>query len=476
VQINPPDTRRPFRAALLSAIVPGAGQIYAGARRRGWIMLAIDGLIAAGMLTYLLRGELEIAKDWVRPGALAVMMLTNLAFFSYRLGAARDAYYLSGGGTSKRGSSHPATVFGIAVALLVPHIVFGYYDAVQYNFITTVFQDEDVAAPTSTTIPSTVPPSTVPGVTVAAPTTTTTAPAPAIWDGLERLNVLLLGGDAGVGRTGIRTDTMIVVSIDPDSGDIAMFSLPRNFVRVPLPAGHGVWECNCFPKLLNDLYIEGSQRPEAFPGPGTPEVNAVKGGIGELLGIPIHYYMLVTLDSFVGIVDALGGVEMDVQFRVVDEIYPHEDGVTIESVVIEPGLQKLDGHYALAYARIRRHTDDYARMNRQRCVLDALVEQSNPAEIVKAYPRIASVLEDTLLTDIPISRLDDFIDLLPKIDTERISTIRFIPPTYVGGQDERGKDIPDVELIHHDVQVAITNPSAVAVAELGLEALEETCS
>jgi LCP family protein required for cell wall assembly len=440
-------------------------------------MIAIDGLLVVALLVYVLRGELEIAKDWVRPGALAVMMLANLALFSYRLIASRDAYYLAGGIPRRSASGHLTAGLGVLIALTIPHVLFGYYDAVQYNLITTVFQDEDVAASPSVTSSPPVAPATVLGTTVVAPSTTPAGPPPpAIWDGLDRLNILLLGGDSGAGRTGIRTDTMIVVSIDPVGGDIAMFSLPRNFVRVPLPPGHGIWDCNCFPKLLNDLYIEGAQRPEAFPGPGAPEVNAIKGGIGELLGIPIHYYMLVTLDSFVGIVDALGGVEIDVQFRIVDEIYPHEDGVTVESVVIEPGRQKLDGHFALAYARIRRHADDYARMNRQRCVLEALVKQSNPAEMVRAYPRIAAVLEDTLLTDIPISRLDDFIDLLPKIDTERITTIRFIPPTYVGGFDERGKDIPDVELIRHDVLVAITNPSAVAVAELGLEALDDACS
>ena len=461
---------------MLSALVPGVGQIYAGARRRGSVMLGVDALLLIAVIVYALRGELEIAKDWVRPGALALMMFANLALLSFRLVASRDAYYLAGGTPRPRTGTGVAAGFGVAFALLAPHAVFGYYDAVQYNLITTVFQDEDVAGPTSATTTTTTPPTASEG-TVSMPSTTIAAPRPpAIWDGLDRLNILLLGGDAGVGRTGIRTDTMIVASINPVSGDIAMFSLPRNFVRVPLPPGHGIWDCNCFPKLLNELYIEGAQRPEAFPGPGTPEVNAIKGGIGELLGIPIHYYMLVTLDSFVGIVDALGGVEMEVQFRIVDEIYPHEDGVTIESVVIEPGVQKLDGHFALAYARIRRHADDYARMNRQRCVLEALVKQSNPAEMVRAYPRIASVLEDTLLTDIPISRLDDFIDLLPKLDTERIATIRFIPPTYVAGLDERGKDIPDVALIRQDVQVAINNPVAEAVADLGLEALDEACS
>jgi len=460
---------QPLRAAFLSALLPGTGQLHVGARGRGWRMIGFDALLIGALIVYLLRGELEVAKDWVRPNALVVMMLINLALLAFRFLAANDAYHLAGG-TSRLG--HPAGFAAggaIGLVLLVPHVVFGYYNVVQHNLITTVFQSEDVAAPPSNTTPTTL------DAGVTASNAVTVAPGPAIWDGLDALSILLLGGDSGPGRTGVRTDTMIVVSIDPETGNTAMFGIPRNFVEVPLPDGHGVWDCNCFPKLLNDLYMEGIQRPSAFPGPGAPEVNAIKGGIGELLGIPIHYYALVTLDSFVGIIDALGGVDIDVQYLIVDEIYPHEDGVTIESVAIEPGMQTLDGHLALAYSRIRRHADDYARMNRQRCILEALVEQSNPAELVIAYPKIASVLEDTLETDIPIARLPDFIDLLPKIDTEKITTIRLIPPTYVGGKDANGKDIPDVERIRNDVQVAINNPPDVAIADLGIEALDDAC-
>ena len=79
MQANPQGQLRPFRAALLSALVPGTGQVYAGARRRGWVMIGIDGVLLVAALVYVLRGELEIAKDWVRPGALAVMMVVNVA-------------------------------------------------------------------------------------------------------------------------------------------------------------------------------------------------------------------------------------------------------------------------------------------------------------------------------------------------------------------------------------------------------------
>jgi LCP family protein required for cell wall assembly len=471
---KPPAPRRPrpLLAAGLSATVPGAGQAYAGRVRRGLILLGVDAvLIALGVVFTLDR--LGVVKAAFKPRFLTALMVGNIVLLGFRIWAADDAYRCAHHGRMARTPARTGRVGAVATGVLalmlvVPHAAVAYYDLVQYNLITTVFAEDDTT--TTTTQPSAV------DTGIGATTTTTQPAAPALWDGLDRLNILLLGGDAGVGRTGIRTDTMIVVSIDPASGDVAMFGIPRNWTRVPLPDGMGVWDCNCFPRLLNDLYIAGSEYPDAFPGPGTPGENAIKAGIGELLGIPIHYYALVTLDGFVGIVDALGGVDIDVPFRIVDETYPHEDGVTTEYVDILPGPQHLDGHLALAYVRARRHADDYARMGRQRCVLDAVLEQSDPAELLLAYPRIAGVLEETLQTDIPLSRIPDLIDLLPVVDLDSIVSVRFIPPTYLAEVTDEGRQIPNVDLIHHDVQLVLDSTPEEATAALGIEPLGDACT
>ncbi len=467
-----PRRARPLLAAGLSAVVPGAGQAYAGRVRRGLILLGVDAvLIALGVVFTLDR--LGVVKAAFKPRFLTALMVGNIVLLGFRIWAADDAYRCARDrrpGRAPRSAGRVGAVATgvLALMLVVPHAAVAYYDLVQYNLITTVFAEDDTT--TTTTQPSAV------DAGIGATTTTTQPAAPALWDGLDRLNILLLGGDAGAGRTGIRTDTMIVVSIDPATGDVAMFGIPRNWSRVPLPAGMGVWDCNCFPRLLNDLYIAGSEYPDAFPGPGTPGENAIKAGIGELLGIPIHYYALVTLDGFVGIVDALGGVDIDVPFRIVDETYPHEDGVTIEYVDILPGPQHLDGHLALAYVRARRHADDYARMGRQRCVLDAVLEQSDPAELLLAYPRIASVLEETLQTDIPLSRIPDLIDLLPVVDLDSIVSVRFIPPTYLAEVTDEGRQLPNVDLIHHDVQLVLDSTPEEAIAALGIEPLGDACT
>ena len=278
-----------------------------------------------------------------------------------------------------------------------------------------------------------------------------------------------------MGRRGIRTDTMIVVSIDPDTGETAMFSVPRNWTYVPLPDGMGIWDCNCYPELINELWIMGERYPDAFPGPQEPSVNAVKGVISEFLGIPIHYYALVNLDGFVDIIDALGGVEIYVPERIVDNEYPNLDG-TIGKLVIEPGLHEMDGELALAYARTRHQDSDYFRMNRQRCVLEALLEQLEPTELLVNFGRLAEVIEENVTTDIPLEALPQLVELLPKIDRDRIVSVRFIPPTYHLKFRDDGKPgrVPNIDLVHEHVQLVLADPER-AITELGLDDLDDVC-
>lgn len=456
----PPDK---WLAALLSAVAPGVGHIYAGQNERGRRLVAIDMIIVAlaAIVIFFFRGE--VLKIWASLPSLSLMMVFNLMVLSYRAWAAHDAFHL----TSRDSASAPTGAILMAsvvwIVVLLPHVALGYLNVVQHSLISEVFVSSEDPSTADTTIPSTSDVDT--GTTV-----TSTSSDPAIWDGLERLNVLLLGSDVGEGRSGIRTDTMIVVSIDPETGDTAMISLPRNFSGIDLPPGFGGWDCQCFPQLLNDLYYYAEQNPEAFPGPGQPGPKVLKATIGHLLGLNIHYYAMVGLEGFVGIVDALGGVEIDVPNRIVDETYPHEDGVTVEHVVIEEGRQHLDGHLALAYARIRRHADDFARMNRQRCVLGAVIEQSSPLELLGRYASIARVLKDHLRTDIPQDRLVDFIDLLPKVDLDRVGILH-VDRDYISGTDP-GRTYYDQERIREEAQILLADPTAYASDGL---VLESTC-
>jgi len=269
---------------------------------------------------------------------------------------------------------------------------------------------------------------------------------------------------------------MITVSIDPVTGEAAMFSVPRNWTQAPLPEGMGVWDCNCYPELINELWVMGEQYPDAFPGPGTPSENAVKGVIGEFLGIDIDYYAMVNLDGFVEIVDALGGVDIYVPSKVIDEKYPLEDDSGFERIEIDAGWQTMDGHIALAYARTRNQDSDYFRMNRQRCVIEAMIEQGDPVSLVLNFGSLADVIKRTMLTDIPIDALPRLIELLPSVDIDNVVSVRFIPPDYHLKYRDDGKPgrVANIDLVHEHVQLVINDPER-AVRELGLEQLEDVC-
>jgi LCP family protein required for cell wall assembly len=331
---------------------------------------------------------------------------------------------------------------------------------------------------------STPPPRLAPTTTIAAPAERTLAPSPTattvppttapprLWEGLERVNVLLLGSDAGVGRTGTRTDTIILLSIEPESGDAAMFSIPRNLTEAPLPEGMGLWECNCFPDIITHLWANGEWYPDAFPGPQSPSVNALKAAVGLTFDLEIHYYAKVDLAGFVAMIDALGGVTVDVPERIVDDEYPHEEGGTAR-VVIEEGLQLLDGHHALAYARIRRNSGDFARMHSQRCLLGALVAQTEVSDLVAALPELAAAFSEYVETDIPIEMVGDLVELLSRMDLDRLATLRITRYNY-GASGHAGYQLYDLERIAADAQALMDDPTAHLDSQDG-EGWEATC-
>jgi polyisoprenyl-teichoic acid--peptidoglycan teichoic acid transferase len=344
---------------------------------------------------------------------------------------------------------------------------------------------DDAAPATTTTTPTTaatasVAPeasstnTTAPGTTTAAPapTTTTTTGPPRFWDGYDRLNIALFGSDAGVGRTGTRTDTIILVSIDPATGDTAMFSVPRNLTEAPLPAGMGIWDCDCFPDIITHLWANAEWYPDAFPGPQSPPVNALKAALGLTFDLDVHYYVKVDMAGFVAMVDALGGVTIDVPKTIVDETYPHENGGT-EYVVIEEGTQHLDGHLALAYGRIRRHSGDFARMHRQRCLLGALVDQTDFSDLVAGAGDLAAAVLEHVETDIPIDALGDLIELASRVDLDRVASLRITRYNY-GASGHAGYQIYDLDRLRDDARSLMADPTVHLDAQDG-DGFTATC-
>ena len=135
----------------------------------------------------------------------------------------------------------------------------------------------------------------------------------------------------------------------------------------------------------------------------------------------------------------------------------------------------MDGELALSYARTRHQDSDYQRMGRQRCVIEAAMEQMSPIDLLRSFDTIAGVIKNTVTTDIPLDLLPELVTLYPKMDLEEVVSIRFIPPTYhleYRSDGQRGA-IANIELVHKHVQLVINDPER-AVIELGLED-NETC-
>ena len=490
---------RALLAGLLSAVVPGAGQVYSGRWRRGLGMLAVTVAIASITLVVWLQGSIFLLKLLVRPDVLLALLVANALVFAFHAHCAVDAY---------RGARRPAFPFrapsgaaqvgrvAVVVSLLalvaIPHVAAAYYGYRNYDLITSVFADDEPASPflAAATVPPPVisherasPAAAGIGAAVredvgltgpAAPAREQPAEAPSSWQERGRVNFLLLGGDAGPGRTGLRTDTMMVLSVDPKTERAALFGLPRNLAEVPFPKTAHT-DLTTFPDILNALWGYATANPGLFPGSRVPGATALEQTIGGLLGLHIDYYAAVDLRGFVEVVDALGGVTVNVQERVYDAgVSPPYDGEPWIVVDLEPGPHEMDGRLALGYVRTRWATSDYDRMRRQRCVLGALEQQASPARILRSFPRLASIIKKTMLTDIPIKQLPDLIELLARLSTAKTVAVSLAPPVFNTGW-KNGYPIPDVALIRQTVREALKRAPDLG-GETGLQTLKTGCA
>jgi polyisoprenyl-teichoic acid--peptidoglycan teichoic acid transferase len=276
----------------------------------------------------------------------------------------------------------------------------------------------------------------------------------------ERVNVLLLGGDGGEGRDGVRTDTVIVASIDTNTGETTLFSLPRNLENLPFPEDSPLFEVypNGFEageeseSLLNAVYRNGpAQYPDILGPTDDPGADFLKLGVGEALGLDIDYFVLVNLDGFSRLVDALGGITVNVNYWVPVGGDPGTGALPDD--YIEPGENvEMDGATALAFARGRFNLTDYDRMARQRCTINAIIEAADPMTLLASYQELAATTKDIVSTDIPQSALDDFVDLGFLVKDGSVRSVVFdssvIEPAY-----------PDYDEIRQIVEDSLSAPT-----------------
>ena len=253
------------------------------------------------------------------------------------------------------------------------------------------------------------------------------------WVGIPRVNVLLVGSDAEPDRLGVRTDTMMLASIDTTTGDTVLFGIPRNLEDAPFPEWspmHELWPegYNCGSKcLLNEVWNEGAKNASRYPGDPQPGLTALRESVSEITGLVPDYSVVVNMASFQALVNAMGGVRINVQQRVPigGKV---ENGQIVPGSIrgwIEPGVQHLDGYHAMWYSRGRATTDDFNRMARQRCMVGALVNQVNPWMMIERFPQLAQVVHDHVYTDVPQDHLPAWAELVTTMQKGKIRSLSF---------------------------------------------------
>ena len=446
----------PLVAAALSAVWPGLGHFKHNTRRA---LLLINSTLAAAVigLAYTATRSVTTLLTWsVTRSSLQILMAAALGVLVFRAAVTVDAYRNAALRYRPRRRNVAGrfgtfvTVVVLAVIIAAPHVIAIRFAAAQLILLSSVFDATrtETAIPTpvsTTTVRTTLAPAApgemprssvpVPQTTAApstAPSTTTTHPT---WDGADRLTIVLLGSDGGFDRTGVRTDTIIVLSIEVATGDAAAFNVPRNWKNLTFPEGTPASERwpEGYPEIANEVYGLGLRAPEAFPGIDDTAGHAIKSALAQLTGLAIQYYVLLDMQGFVGMIDLFGGIDVYVTETINDRIKPIvPDGPHID-IVVEPGKYHFDGLTALGYVRSRTKTSDYHRMTRQRCVVGALIDQMTPAEILANYLPLIGLISNHITTDIPLDRMDDLIVLGERLDTSRIVTVNFIPPEYPRG-------------------------------------------
>ncbi|MGQ9792203.1 MAG: LCP family protein [Anaerolineae bacterium] len=228
------------------------------------------------------------------------------------------------------------------------------------------------------------------------------------WEDSERVNILLLGVDKRPDESISRTDTMILLSVDPATTRASMLSIPRDlWVTIP---GYGE-------NRVNMSYYFGEK--DKYPGGGPALAMRT---VQYNLGVPVHFYVRVDFDGFRRIIDTLGGIDINVPETIDDPKYP-DMNYGYEPFYIGAGLQHMDGSTALKYARTRATRGaDFDRARRQQQVLLAIRERALALDVIPKIPELWVTMAGTVQTDLQLIDILELAKLADRISGDRIET------------------------------------------------------
>lgn len=428
-------TRRAWWLIGLNLLIPGSAQVLAGNRRMGrfglgatlvlWVLVVIVAALALFARGLLLDAA---TNTWVLAGAVAVLAFYAVLWVVLTLDTLRLVRLVRVAPAAR------AAVAGLSVVALAAVSGTAAYGAVSagagIDLLETVFAEGPSQDPI---------------------------------DG--RYNILLLGGDAGPDRQGLRPDSISVASVDAETGQVTLIGIPRNLQQVPFVEGSPLYEVlpdgyvcgsNC---LIDYLYTYGELDwaylyPDAADNNSSPGIEAMRDAVEGVLDITIPYYVLIDMQGFSDLIDAMGGIHITLEERVAWGSNEDEYGNPIPPAgYLEAGEHHMDGSTALTYARSRYGTSDYERMLRQRQVQQAMLEQFTPATVLTSFVDIASAGKQVVRTDIPQQMLSYFVQLAAKSQERPMQSYELTPPQV-------DPEAPDYDAIREAVHGMLWPPVA----------------
>lgn len=492
-------------AAAVSVLVPGLGHWMRGHRRRAMGFFAADLVVIVAGVWMLSLGTVGLLEALVQPRWLRAVIAGNVLLALLRLVAVVDLLMVERPRIPLPAAAGVAGV--VLVVLVAPHVFVMQRAVALLDLLEGVFPDHGhvavaldlrrraaeseriagsygpVTTVTGTTIPR-IEPNSPDGVITPRYRNRVRPQAEEI--DYTRVTVLLAGGDAGPGRGGLRTDTMILASLDVLTGQGVLITISRELTGWSLPphlrTKPGVVERN---ELLWGLAVKAEEGgytratdplPEerdetiwldrinavypftydlsaTYPNDSRPGMAALRDTIEYTLGINIDYYVLVDMAAFVDLVDAMGGVNVTAREAMdIKMSPPRGDPEEFVHVVIERGRQHMDGITALVYVRNRTDTSDVVRTRRQRCFIREVIGQFDTATVVRRLDRIASAVQRHTKTDIPIFSLPALVRIVAEMDTGSIASTAIQPGYYAETTDYRGIPVLNIDRARRAVQ------------------------
>ena len=433
---EPVRTKRAFLLILLTLLVPGSAQIVAGDRKIGRIALRVTlsaWLLAVLALILLFTNRTLLINIITNPVAslLIVLILAALAvgwllLFVNTLRLIRPVLLPA--------RVRPAVVIALVLAMVLSSGSLGYAAYllnVSRNAIGSIF-----------------------------------AGGPAIDPVDGRYNFLMMGGDAGADRTGRRPDSLSVLSVDAKSGQTAIISVPRNLQNAQFSEGSPMRKIypdgyNCGDEcLINAINTEvTNEHKDLYPGVADPGAQATLEAVSGTLGITVQAYVLVDMDGFAKLIDAMGGIRIKAGgwVPISGDMVDEANGIHgMPLGWIPAGEQKLDGYHALWYGRSREFVDDYARIQRQQCVQQAMLKQLDPATLLAKFEDIANAGTKVVDSNISASQLGSFVDLAMKAKGKDVKRLTIGPPDF----DASFSTVPDFDIIHDRVKKLLASASS----------------